>query len=71
MSKTGIPIPLVPQNIDPELRGFLQAVRSHLLALDGQTRNSRQGDDVAITKREMRDALPGLVDALLKEKGVI
>lgn len=71
MSNTGIPIPPVPQSVDPELRVFLQAVRSHLLALDGQTRVSRQDDDVAITKRGLRDILPGLVDMLLKEKGLI
>lgn len=71
MSSTGIPIPPVPQSLDPELRNFLQAVRSHLLALDGQTRVSRQGDDTIITKRGLRETLPGLVDMLLKEKGVI
>lgn len=71
MSTTGIPIPPVPQNLDPELRAFLQAVRSHLLAMDGQTRVSRQADDVVITKRGLREALPGLVDLLLKEKGLL
>lgn len=71
MSNTGIPIPPVPQSVDPELRAFLQAVRSHLLTLDGQTRVSRQADDVAITKRGLREVLPGLIDLLLKEKGVI
>lgn len=70
MSATKVSIPPVPPGLDPELRRFLDAVRTYLLARDGQTGAARAEDNTLITKRDMREMLPGLVDMLLKERGI-
>lgn len=70
MSAKKVSIPPVPPGLDPELRRFLDAVRTYLLARDGQTGVARAEDNTLITKRDMRDILPGLVDMLLKERGL-
>lgn len=70
MSAKKVSIPLVPPGLDPELRRFLDAVRTYLLARDGQTSVARADDNTLITKRDLREILPGLVEMLLKERGL-
>jgi hypothetical protein len=70
MSGKKVSIPPVPVGLDPELRRFLDSIRTYLLARDGQTGVARSEDKTLITKRDMRDILPGLVDMLLKERGL-
>ena len=62
-----VSIPAVPATADPAMRQFLEAMRSYLLARDGQTKVSRQDDQTALAKREMRDLLPGMVELLVRE----
>lgn len=70
MRSKKVSIPSVPQGLDPELRRFLDAVRTYLLARDGQTGVARAEDNTLITKRDMREILPGLLELLLKERGL-
>ena len=70
MSVKKVSIPPVPSGLDPELRRFLDAIRSYLLARDGQTGVARSEDNTLITKRDLRETLPGLVEMLLKERGL-
>jgi hypothetical protein len=70
MSAKKVSIPPVPPGLDPELRRFLDAVRTYLLARDGQTSVARADDNTLITKRDLREILPGLVEMLLKERGL-
>ena len=70
MSAKKVSIPQVPPGLDPELRRFLDAVRTYLLARDGQTSVARADDNTLITKRDLREILPGLVEMLLKERGL-
>ena len=70
MSVKKVSIPPVPSGLDPEIRRFLDAIRSYLLARDGQTGVARADDNTLITKRDLREILPGLVEMLLKERGL-
>ena len=62
-----VSIPAIPATADPAMRRFLEAMRSYLLARDGQTKVARQDDQTNLAKREMRDLLPGMVELLVKE----
>ena len=66
MSTKKVSIPTIPSGLDPELRRFLDAVRSYLLARDGQTGVARAEDNTLITKRELRDILPNMVGLLVQ-----
>ncbi|MEF2146633.1 MAG: hypothetical protein V3573_14400 [Desulfovibrionaceae bacterium] len=70
MSARKVSIPPVPAGLDPELRRFLDSIRTYLLTRDGQTGVARADDKTLITKRDMREILPGLVEMLLKERGL-
>ena len=70
MTASKVSVPPVPPGLDPELRRFLDAIRTYLLARDGQTGVSRADDNTLITKRDLRETLPGLVEMLLKERGL-
>jgi len=61
-----IAVPPVPRGLDPETQRFLEALRGYILSRDGQTTVSRADDKTNLVKREMRDLLPGMVDALVK-----
>lgn len=62
-----ISIPPVPSSTDPAMRPFLTAMRSFLLARDGQTKVSRREDITVVTKSELREILPGMVELLVRE----
>ena len=62
-----VSIPAIPATADPAMRRFLEAMRSYLLARDGQTKVARQDDQTNLAKREMRDILPGMVELLVRE----
>lgn len=64
MSRRKVAVPPVPAGLDPELRRFLESVRTHVLARDGQTGATRDGDDTYITRQDLYDLLPGLVQKL-------
>lgn len=66
-----VSIPPVPPGLDPEMRRFLDSIRTYLLARDGQTGAARSEDNTLITKRDLREMLPGLVSMLLKERGLV
>ena len=70
MTASKVSVPPVPPGLDPELRRFLDAIRTYLLARDGQTGVSRSDDNTLITKRDMREILPGLMDKYLTERGL-
>jgi len=56
----------VPASFTPDQRMFLEALRGYVLARDGQTALSRQGDKTNVVQREVRDLLPGMVDLLVR-----
>lgn len=61
-----VAVPAVPASVSADLRPFLEAVRSYLLARDGQTKVSRADDKTNLVASQLRDLLPGMVDLLVK-----
>lgn len=56
----------VPEGIDQKLRPFLEAVRAYILSRDAQTAAGRSGDAELVSRGQLLEILPGLIDKLVR-----